>query len=99
MSSRRNGLLKSMLLIVGLLASCVQGADAKSPAKRPEGAACGADKLTTYIGRPVDALRQLNPPNANFVCKGCVTTSEFRSSRLTVIYSRRNGLILDMYCG
>jgi hypothetical protein len=91
------------LLSIVLAMTCDAGtkdADAKSQTKRPDLAGCGGDDLAAYIGKPVDELRQRNLANVQFICqKDCVVISDFRSARLTVVYSRRTNLIMSMFCG
>lgn len=91
---------KGLLLVIVASILSAAAVDARSRAARSDLAGCGGDQQAAYIGKPVDALRQQNLADVQFVCKeDCATTAEFRSSRLTVMYSKRNNLILSMYCG
>lgn len=95
---RKNSLGPLLLAVAAILGAAA--ADAKSPAIGSGLAGCGGDALAAYVGKPVEALRLRALTNVQFLCKeDCAVTADFRASRLTVVFSKRTGLILKMYCG
>jgi hypothetical protein len=90
---------KRLLLVIVASILSATAANARSKTIPPSLANCGGDELATYVGKPVDTLQMRNLTNARFVCKGCAMIADFRSSRLTVIYSKQDNLILSMHCG
>jgi hypothetical protein len=99
MTLLRGNSLRSLPLAVALILGAA-AADAKSPAIGAGLAGCGGDALAAYVGKPVEGLRQRSLTNVQFLCKeDCAVIADFRASRLTVVFSKRTGLILKMYCG
>lgn len=87
----------SALIAAATAAACTANVNA---APKPLPDTCGAGQYMKFIGKPVSDMEALQPPDSRFVCReDCVTTADFRASRLTVIYARKTGRILRISCG
>jgi hypothetical protein len=97
---RRFPLARTFQFALLTLAAFEPSAAAGTKHKAPDLSSCGGNSLAQYIGKPTDELRKLNSENIRFVCaEHCATTAEFRSARLTVIYSKTTNSVTRLSCG